>query len=214
MRIAFLDLDHTLLAADSNQLWMSFLCSHDMVSAQDLSIHDQFMIDYANGTLDFGALSRFRCRIEADLPSEFLFSQRTLFEREILFPALAPRAIQLLADLRDMGLSLVLVSATGRSLVDPVAHCLGIDHVICPCFGPDKVDHVQAWLLDRCCSLESLQESWFFTDSHNDLPLLERVANPVVVDPDPSLKRVAMDRGWRAISLCNVDCEGPFNLHG
>jgi len=77
MRIAFLDLDHTLLAADSNQLWMSFLCSHDMVSAQDLSIHDQFMIDYANGTLDFGALSRFRCRIEADLPSEFLFSQRT-----------------------------------------------------------------------------------------------------------------------------------------
>lgn len=95
----------------------------------------------------------------------------------------------------------VLVSATELYLVEPVARSLGIDHVICPCFGHEKVTHVQAWLSRKGFSLQTLGESWFFSDSCNDLPLLEAVDHPVVVDADPILLQMAASRGWRSISL-------------
>lgn len=201
MRVAFLDLDHTLLAADSNQLWMTHLQCEGLISAHHLSVHDQFMRDYACGALNFAALQEFRMGLEDALDPAALLSVRAGFERESLLPAIAPQAHRLMEALAHRQLFSVVVSATRSPLVVPVVQALGIGHAITSCFGQDKVLHVQAWLKERGSSLSDLQESWFFSDSHNDLPLLEAVMHPVVVDPDVLLKEVAIARNWPVITL-------------
>ena len=201
MRIAFLDLDHTLLTADSNQLWMAFLQSQRLISAAEVAQHERFMDDYANGVLDFDALQAFRIELDASLPADRLHQYQTRFERDILLPAIAPLAPVLLSDLREQGLITVVVSATRASLVEPVARHLGVDHVIASCFGRQKVQAVESWLNGQASSLSQLEESWFYSDSHNDRPLLEAVTNPVAVDPDPRLALLARDKGWPDISL-------------
>jgi phosphoserine phosphatase len=201
MRIAFLDLDHTLLAADSNQLWMAYLRSEQLISEAQFSVHDQFLRDYACGELNFTDLQAFRVGLDASIEASTLRSVRGVFERERLIPAIAPLAPRLLAELAQRGLTAVLVSATRSPLVDPVAQALGVGHVIPSCFGQDKVQHVQAWLKRWGSSLADLHESWFFSDSHNDLPLLELVMHPVAVDADDRLQQVAIDRAWPMMSL-------------
>ena len=201
MRVAFLDLDHTLLAADSNQLWMAFLQSRQLLAAPEMAQHERFMDDYANGVLDFDALQAFRIRLDASLPPDRLEQCLTVFQREILLPAVAPLAPSLLSELRQQGLTTVVVSATRASLVEPVARHLAVDHLITSCFGPQKVHRVEAWLKAQGCSLAGLEESWFYSDSHNDLPLLEAVSHPVAVDPDIRLAQLARQRQWPVISL-------------
>jgi HAD superfamily phosphoserine phosphatase-like hydrolase len=201
MRVAFLDLDHTLLAADSNQLWMAYLRSEQLISEEQSWVHDQFLRDYACGQLHFADLQDFRIGLDASLSPVSLSAVRAVFEREILIPAIAPLAPRLLAELAQRGLTTVLVSATRSPLVDPVAQVLGVDHAITSCFGRDKVKHVQAWLQSLGSSLNDLQESWFFSDSHNDLPLLDVVMHPVAVDADDRLQQVAIERAWPMMSL-------------
>lgn len=201
MRVAFLDLDHTLLVADSNQLWMTYLQSLGMVSSAEFALHEQFMDDYANGVLDFSALQLFRIELDASLELANLNAIRGAFEKDILLPAIAPRAPQLVADLNQRGLITVVVSATRSSLVDPVAQYLGVNHTICSCYGQDKVNQAQSWLKTLGSSLSELDESRFYSDSHNDIPLLESVMNPVAVDPDAELMRISQLKEWKIISL-------------
>lgn len=209
-RIAFLDMDHTLLGADSNQLWLDYLLRHELISAADLAVHDGYVVDYGLGRLDFGALLAFRSRIESAIDPQLLPAHRSRFEATMLLPAIAADAPALVEDLHRQGLTTLIVSATGQDLVRPVADELGIAHVIgsdtnpglgWPCFGAGKVHHVEDWLARRGQSLAGLAESWFYSDSRNDLPLLEAVDHPVVVDPDPVLAAVAIQRGWPVISL-------------
>ena len=190
---------------------MNYLREQNMISAEDMRVHGAFMRDYAQGVLDFRALSQFRHQMEVRLTSDFKRINRPLFEQDVLMPALAPLAGDLLACLSQNHLAPVLVSATERHLVEPVARYLGIDHVICPCFGLEKVLHVQAWLNKMSLSLQTLGESWFFSDSCNDLPLLEAVDHPVVVDADPTLLQMAASKGWRSISLRASALESLFN---
>ncbi len=201
MRIAFLDLDHTLLTADSNELWMEFLHQHGLVSAAEVATHDHFMGDYARGELDFASLQEFRIRIDASLDCEKVRIFQSQFEREILLPAIAPRVPALLSELKGQGIKTIIVSATRSSLVEPVAKHLGVDHTISSCFGVDKVKQVQAWLGVQGTSIEKLVESRFYSDSYNDLPLLDVVNMPVAVDPDGPLERIAAERKWPVISL-------------
>ena len=201
MRVAFLDLDHTLLAADSNQLWMDFLQSRQLIAAAAMQRHDRFMDDYANGVLDFEALQAFRGELDVSLAPGQLEPCLADFQREILLPAVAPLAPGLLSDLRAQGLSTVVVSATRASLIEPVTRHLGADHLLAACFGPQKVHRVEAWLKQQGGSLAGLEESRFYSDSHNDLPLLEAVSHPVAVDPDPRLAQLARQRQWPVISL-------------
>jgi phosphoserine phosphatase len=212
MRVAFLDLDHTLLAADSNQLWMAHLRAEHLISEEQSFVHDQFLRDYAQGALDFAALQAFRIGLDASLAPDTLSAVRAEFERETLIPAIAPLAPRLLAELAQRGLTTVLVSATRSPLVDPVVQALGVDHAITSCFGRDKVQHVQAWLQGLGSSLNDLQESWFFSDSHNDLPLLDVVMQPVAVDADARLQQVAIDRAWPMMSLRSEVFQGDFLL--
>lgn len=212
MRVAFLDLDHTLLAADSNQLWMAHLRAEQLISEEQSSVHDQFLRDYARGALDFAALQAFRIGLDASLAPDTLSAVRAEFERETLIPAIAPLAPRLLAELAQRGLTTVLVSATRSPLVDPVAQALGVEHAITSCFGRDKVQHVQAWLQSLGSSLTDLHESWFFSDSHNDLPLLDVVMHPVAVDADARLQQVAIDRAWPMMSLRSEVFQGDHLL--
>jgi phosphoserine phosphatase len=210
MRIAFLDLDHTLLAADSNQLWMAFLRSEQLISEEQSFVHDQFLRDYARGALNFPALQAFRIGLDASIEAASLQSVRAVFEREVLMPAIAPLAPRLLVELAQRGLTTVWVSATRSPLVDPVAQALGVGHAITSCFGHDKVQHVQAWLKRWGSSLTDLHESWFFSDSHNDLPLLDVVMHPVAVDADERLRKVAIDRAWPMMSLRGEVLQGDL----
>ena len=212
MRIAFLDLDHTLLAADSNQLWMAYLRSEQLISEEQSFVHDQFLQDYACGALNFEALQAFRIGLDASLAADTLSAVRAVFEREILIPAIAPLAPRLLAELAQRNLTTVLVSATRSPLVDPVVQALGVGHAITSCFGRDKVQHVQVWLQRLGSSLADLHESWFFSDSHNDLPLLDVVMHPVAVDADDRLQQVATERAWPMISLRSNVSQRDFLL--
>lgn len=201
MRVAFLDLDHTLLVADSNQLWMTYLQSLNLVSPGEFVLHERFMDDYANGKLNFSQLQLFRTKLDASLSPEKLNKIRGKFDQDILLPAIAPHAPHLLAELRQRGLTTIVVSATRSALVDPVAEYLGVNQTITSCFGQDKVNQVEAWLKSFGGSLSELEESWFYSDSHNDLPLLEAVMHPIAVDPDSFLRQIARDRQWKTISL-------------
>ncbi len=201
MRIAFLDLDHTLLMADSNQLWMAYLHAQRWIGDAEVAEHEQFIADYANGVLDFVRLQAFREGIDASLPAERLHECQLAFQREVLLPAIAPQAPDLLSELKTQRWVTVVVSATRSSLVEPVARYLGVDHVIAPCFGAQKVHQVEAWLAVQGHRLSTLGESRFYSDSHNDLPLLKAVRNPMVVDPDPQLAQLARQYDWPVMSL-------------
>lgn len=210
MHIAFLDLDHTLLAADSNQLWLDYLLLRGHLQPEQIAAHDRFVDDYGQGRLDFVALQQFRHAVDTALPAAQLAGLRTGFEAEALLPAIARKAAALVDRLHADGLLTVVVSATRQALVQPVADQLGIAHAIgadsqpeleAHCFGAGKIAHVEYWLSQRGSSLDALAESRFYSDSHNDLPLLEAVQHPVVVDPDPQLLQQARARGWPVISL-------------
>lgn len=211
MRIAFLDLDHTLLAADSNELWMAHLLERGLVSPALIAAHDHFVADYAQGVLDFPALQRFRVAVDAALAPTQLRRELERFRVDTLLPAIAPQAPALVAQLVREGLRTVVVSATRANLVEPVAVHLGVDVVLASdsqmdvtqdCFGAGKIAHVEHWLAGEGQSLASLAESRFYSDSRNDLPLLQAVHKPVAVDPDAVLQAHAEAHGWPILSLC------------
>lgn len=210
LRVAFLDLDHTLLAADSNQLWLDYLLRSGHVQPEQISAHERFVDDYGQGRLDFAALQRLRDEIDTALPSTQTARLRASFEAESLLPAIARDAARLVDRLHADGLLTVVVSATRQALVRPVADQLGIARVIgsdsqpevdAHCFGAGKIAHVGHWLRSLGSSLDALADSHFYSDSHNDLPLLEAVQHPVAVDPDPQLLQKARERGWTVMSL-------------
>lgn len=201
MRIAFLDLDHTLLVDDSNQLWMSWLLRQNAVSPAAMIQHEGFMEAYRRGTLDYPALQRFRTELDASLPADAEPGWRQAFEQTLLLPALAPAAIPTITNLKQRGMMTVIVSATGHALVAPVAAHLGVDHVITDCFATDKVRQVDAWLHTLGTSLNRLDDSWFYSDSFNDLPLLQAVKRPIAVDPDARLMSWAIRHDWEVVSF-------------
>ena len=211
MRAAFFDFDHTLLGADSNQLWLDHLEAQGLLPPDALRRHDAYLRDYASGDLDFAALDAFRAELDAGIDSARLQACRDACMRERLWPALAPSAPAVVRDLLEQGVLVAVVSASREALLRPVVQRLGIEHLIAadsshgaalaqPCFGTGKVLHVEHALQSMGLSLRSLQRSWFYSDSHNDLPLLEQVSDPVAVDPDPRLARVAQARGWPVVS--------------
>ena len=215
MRVAFFDFDHTLLRADSNQLWIDHLRRRGLTDAATYSRHVDFMRDYRAGTLDFLALDAFRGELDASIPAPLLDACRADFTLNALRAAVAPGAGRLLRELRERQVLTMVVSASREALVRPVAEQLGFERIIAadsrgpgapavPCFGAGKIDHVDAVLAELGTSLDALERSWFYSDSHNDLPLLERVSDPVAVDPDPVLESVARGRGWPVISLAGA----------
>lgn len=216
MALAIFDLDNTLIAGDSDNLWGQYLCEQGIVDSDDFGPrNDQFYAAYKNGTLDIDAYLRFALSSLAGQPAATLAAWHEGFMASKIVPIMLPSATALIERHRKAGDELLVITATNRFVVEPIVQALGIEHLIAcegeivdglytgeptgvPSFGAGKVSRLEDWLRERDIRLPG---AWFYSDSHNDLPLLERVDNPVAVDPDPTLLDRARDAGWPVISL-------------
>lgn len=218
--IALFDLDHTLLAGDSNALWLSFLAERGLIDgAAIMERQAHYLADYTAGRLDILAYLEFQLEPLAGRTLESLHPLLEAFAAIHLAPRIAPGAASLIAHHRVRGQRCAIVSATHRFLAEPSAKVLGIDTLLCTeaevidgrftgrisgkrCFRERKIGHVLNWLATLgAAPTEVLPHTWFYSDSANDLPLLEAVGNPVAVDADARLYAVTDERGWQRISL-------------
>lgn len=217
MTLALFDLDNTLIAGDSDHAWGQFLVDRGVVDADAYQrANDQFYQDYRAGTLDIVAYSEFVFAVLARNDEAKLLAWREAFIQERIEQMLLPKAFDLLQYHRGQGHTLVIITATNRFVTELIAQRLGVDHLIAteperdgsghftgklagvPCFQAGKITRLHAWLDEHQADLEG---AWFYSDSRNDLPLLEAVTHPVVVDADPVLAKIAEERGWPALSL-------------
>ena len=216
MALAIFDLDNTLIGGDSDHLWGEFLIAQGIVDGDEFkATNDQFYQDYVNGRLDIHAYQRFVLGVLAAHPVEQLYQWRDTFLREWIEPIILPKAESLLAQHRAAGDFLLIITATNDFVTAPIATRLGVDHLLAtraqmhhgrysgdvdgvPCYREGKVVNLHHWLAE---SGHRLENSCFYSDSHNDLPLLQAVARAVAVDPDPVLDREARERGWDILSL-------------
>jgi len=211
VRVAFFDFDHTLVSGDSNELWYEHLLARGLIEPGIVARHDGFMADYRAGVLDFDALQRFRAEIDGAMPAAVVERERRAYAEERLWPMLSADAVACVHRHQAAGDQVVIVSATRRCLIEDVARRLGITELITAepghlvdglaCFAQGKVHHVQAWLAQHEKSLQGLDESWFYSDSSNDVPLLAAVRNPVAVTPDATLLQLARERGWPVVGV-------------
>ena len=216
MALAIFDLDNTLIAGDSDHLWGDFLVEKGLVDgAAYKATNDQFYQDYLNGRLDILAYLRFSLAVLARHDRDTLNRLHAEFMNDVIAPLMLPKAEALLDKHRQQGDFLLIITATNDFVTAPIAGKLGVDHLIAtraeqhdgrytgdvegiPCYREGKVERLRQWLSENGHTLDG---SWFYSDSHNDLPLLEKVEHAVAVDPDPVLEREALERGWPVMSL-------------
>lgn len=219
MRLALFDLDNTLLAGDSDYEWGQFLIDRGVLARDEYEAQNaQYYEQYKSGTLDIHEYLGFALRPLAAHAPEDLARWHGEFMRERIVPMVAPRARALVAEHLGAGDLCAIVTATNSFVTAPIAREFGVDQLIAtepesregrytgrvagtPCFREGKIRRVEQWLGGLGRRLEDFRESFFYSDSHNDLPLLERVTRPVAVDPDPPLAAAARRRGWAVISL-------------
>ncbi len=216
MTLAIFDLDNTLLAGDSDHAWGEFLVEEGIVDAEEYRLaNDRFYQEYLNGELDILHYLGFALQPLANHAMSELLAWRKIFMERKVLPMMLTRAEALLQSHRDRGHTLMIITATNRFVTEPIAEALGIEHLIAtepelvnghytgevagtPSFQDGKVIRLNDWLDAHKRTLEG---AWFYSDSHNDLPLLKQVDNPVAVDPDPTLEKYARDNGWQVLSL-------------
>ncbi len=218
MSLAIFDLDNTLLSGDSDYLWGQYLAEIGAVDdhhyeAENLRFYEQ----YKAGDLDIYEFLRFSLRPLADNEPQELRRWRSQFIATKIEPIVRPAALQLLQQHRDKGDEPLIITATNGFLTQPIADLFGVPHVLAtvpeqrqgrftgevagtPCFREGKITRLHQWLEEYPHDLEG---SWFYSDSHNDIPLLELVTHAVAVDPDDALNIHARERGWPIISLGN-----------
>lgn len=221
-KIALFDLDHTLLPIDSDYSWGEFT---QQIGWTDPVVfkqrNDAFYAHYVAGTLDVHDYVRFavealRLRDEAQY-----LAAHARFMREWIQPALRPAALELVRGHQQAGDQVAIVTATNELVTRPIAGVFGVDELIAvelerdgtgwitgeiagvPSMREGKVVRVNQWLAAR--KLDWLDvETTFYSDSMNDLPLLEQVDHPVATNPDPRLRTIALERGWRILDLFNA----------
>jgi HAD superfamily hydrolase (TIGR01490 family) len=216
MPLAIFDLDNTLLAGDSDYLWGQYLGEIGAVDRHSYEReNDRFYQEYREGRLDIMAFLAFSLRPLSEHPRAQLDAWHADFMARKIEPLVTPAAEELVARHRAAGDTLMIITATNAFVTAPIARRFGIAHLIAtepevdgdrytgrvagtPSFREGKVERLGDWLAEHGTSLDG---SWFYSDSHNDLPLLERVSHPVAVDPDEILAERARSAGWPVISL-------------
>ena len=216
-RLILFDLDNTLLSGDSDFEWAQFLIEQGVLDREVYEARNQaFYDDYKAGVLDIHAFLDFQLKPLSRHPRAVLDAWHRDFMARRIRPMIRPAARALVErhgeDLR------VIISATNTFVTAPIAREFGIAELIAtepeerggeftggvrgiPCFREGKVQRLEAWLAARGAALGAYSESWFYSDSLNDLPLLTRVTHPVAVDPDETLRAHAQRSGWPIISL-------------
>ena len=219
MKLVLFDLDHTLLPIDSDQSWGHFTTTLGWTDAVAFTQkNDAFYAHYQAGTLDIHDYVRFateafriRPRVEAE-------AAHARFMREVIQPAIRPQALALLEKHRAAGEQLLIITATNEFVTRPIAHALGVDELIAvelvrdaqgwysgeiagvPSLREGKVERLQQWLHQRGLDWDAV-ETTFYSDSSNDIPLLQRVNHPVATNPDAKLKALALEKGWPILEL-------------
>ena len=217
MKLALFDLDNTLLAGDSDYHWNEFLIDKGIVDrASHAEANQRFYRQYEEGTIRMEDWLAFQLAPIANRPRNELDAWHREYMDARVRPIILPQARALLAQHADA--LRIIITATNRFIVDPICDELGIEHVIAsdyeerdgvptgkprgePSFGAGKVSRLTEWLALRGQALGDFSESWFYSDSHNDIPLLERVTHAVAVDPDARLRKRAEEKGWPVITL-------------
>jgi HAD superfamily hydrolase (TIGR01490 family) len=219
MKLTLFDLDNTLLAGDSDYEWGQFLVDRGVLSRADYEAQNaRFYEQYKAGTLDIHQYLGFALGPLAAHAPEELARWHEAFMRERVRPMLLPRALELVARHVAAGELCAVVTATNSFVTAPIAREIGVPHLVAtepervagrftgrvsgtPCFREGKLACVDEWLAGLGRRFEDFADSRFYSDSHNDLPLLARVRHAVAVDPDAALAAEAARRGWPVISL-------------
>ena len=222
MKLALFDLDHTLLPIDSDHEWGQFLVRIGAVDAATFARrNDDFFAQYQAGTLDPVEYLEFALGTLSGFPRAKLAQMQAQFMTEVIVPAIRPAALALLKKHQDAGDLVAIVTATNHFVTAPIARALGVEHLIAampeldadgnvtgrllgtPTQGAGKIVHTKAWLEKMGKALEDFDTVYFYSDSHNDLPLMSIVSHPIATNPNATLKTHATAQGWPLIDLFN-----------
>lgn len=214
MNLVAFDLDNTLLAGDSDYLWGQYLAAEGAVDAENFeSENRRFYAQYEAGTLDIHEYAEFALGLMGQIEPEQLHALRHSFVQNVIRPIVAPGAPALIDKHRQAGDNMLIITATNTFVTEPIADLLGIETLIgtepeyrngrmtgriegTPCFQAGKVTKINDWLQGQ-----TISRSWCYSDSANDVPLLEWAHEPIAVDPCPRLRKIAEERHWEVISL-------------
>jgi HAD superfamily hydrolase (TIGR01490 family) len=220
MNLCLFDLDETLIPLDSDHEWGEFVIRLGWVDEADFRRrNDAFFADYKAGRLDVQAYIAFATAPVRVRPSEEAAEAHRRFMREVIVPRMHPRAVELVRSHRAQGDQIALVTATNEFVTAPIAEAFGIADLIAirlergaggtitgridgvPSYREGKVTRVEQWLAARGQGWSDFERTSVYSDSTNDLPLLERATHPVATNPSPALEAIARERGWPILNL-------------
>jgi len=217
--LALFDLDNTLLAGDSDYNWSLFLISEGLLDAKTHQArNEQFYQDYKNGCLDITEFLAFQLKPLSEHSKKFLDELHVKYMDKVIRPMMTKKAQILVDEHKAAGDLCVVITATNSFVTKPIATAYGIEHLLAsdpemvngeytggvkgvPTYKEGKVIRLNLWLEARAARLSDYEVSYFYSDSHNDLPLMKLVTNPVAVDADEILTKYAKEQAWPVISL-------------
>lgn len=217
MKLVLFDLDNTLLSGDSDFEWAKFLIGKDVLDREVYEARNlEFLEAYRAGTLDIHAFLDFQLKPLSRHPRAQLDEWHEEFMEKHILPIISQKARDLVGSHEDDARA--VVTATNSFVTWPIAREFGIEHLIAtepeevdgefsgrvhgiPAFREGKVERLREWFTEHGLERNLFEETWFYSDSLNDLPLLSIVGHPVAVDPDETLKEHALEQGWPVISL-------------
>jgi HAD superfamily hydrolase (TIGR01490 family) len=221
--LALFDLDHTLIPTDSDHEWGRFMVKHGMVDAENFAReNDRFFADYKAGKLDIHAYLLAMLTPLARYSRAQLAEYHQMYMHEVIKPAIVPAALELVRQHRDAGDLLCMVTATNEFITGPIAAVFGVDMLIAceaetvdgqphsdytgrptgtPSYKEGKIVRTEAWLTSLGKTWSDFERSYFYSDSHNDIPLLQKVTDPIATNPDDTLRAHAQANGWRILEL-------------
>jgi HAD superfamily hydrolase (TIGR01490 family) len=217
--LALFDLDHTLLTLDSDEAWVEFLIEEGSLDRVEFErANHELVARYRAGEATSVEFTHFYLSTLVGRDPDLLATWHATYLERKIRPAISASARELLARHRAEGHLLIMTTATSRFLTAPIARELGLENLIAtepemkdgfytgkvsgtPNMREGKVTRLEAWLGERDLALDRFRQSWFYSDSVNDLPLLMRVTHPVAVNPDPPLAALARMKGWPQIEI-------------
>jgi HAD superfamily hydrolase (TIGR01490 family) len=220
LKLALFDLDHTLLPIDSDYSWGTFTTTIGWTDAKEFGRrNDEFYAHYQAGTLDVHDYVRFATEAARLQGPQKALAARQRFMQEVIGPAIKPQALELVRRHQEAGDQVVIITATNEFVTRPIADAFGVPELIAvelvrdaatnwitgdikgvPSFREGKVKRLEDWLAARQLAWHDADIT-FYTDSTNDLPLLENANHPVATNPDARLRDIAVQRGWRILDL-------------